>query len=318
MKYFLKALFFVVLCLSLTAAEEEMDSVIASVDGDAVSLGDILPSCRNRELELQSSLKGEELYNAVREVRKKALDELIDRKLILRDFETSKPFTIPEQAIERYIDDMALSAGVRSRTRFSIMVRESGSSMEALRKKVRENIIIQAMRSRRVYTHVSVTPKEVYDYYKTNIDKFSTPELWRISMLLVDKNRAGREEIIKTVSDKMNNGGSAGDFAELAVKYSSDPAASSGGDLGEMEPENLRSEFKKAINKAEIGKFYGPVKLNNGDAFLFITGIVPGVTADFEKESAKIRQELEKQRNMESLKKYIDHLRTHALIQYYL
>lgn len=309
------------MCGAESAAPENMatgmDSIVASVDGVPISLGDILPACREQEIPLYASRGGQELYDAIREVRRKALDELIDRKLILADFERTEPFKIPPQIVESYLDDLALNAGIRSRSQFAAKVRESGMTIEELRKQAREQLIIQAMRSRRSYIHVNVTPREVHDYFVAHPEQFGTPEAWSLSMILIAKDAADRDAILKEIAGRLAGGG-ASDFAEMASAYSSGPNAATGGALGAIERTSLRHEFAEAIKEPKVGAFYGPVKADEGDYFLMISEIRPAVMPDFRAMAPRIRERLEQERRSAALREYTRQLRSQALIHYYL
>ena len=65
--------------------KEELNSILASVNGSPVSLQDILPMTRAEEYRAFSTRSGDSLKKRILEIRREAVDELIDRKLILED-----------------------------------------------------------------------------------------------------------------------------------------------------------------------------------------------------------------------------------------
>ena len=109
--------------LSVSAADYELrpddklqiNSVLASVNGDPVSLEDILPATRQQEYQAYAAYSGDRLYEAIRSIRRKAVDDLIDRKLVIADYRR-QPFEIPNQQIEEELDNVAERMGYRSRS----------------------------------------------------------------------------------------------------------------------------------------------------------------------------------------------------------
>ena len=69
----------------------EVNSVLASVNGEPISLWDVLPATRQQEYQAYAAYSGDRLYEAIRQIRRKTVDDLIDRKLLIADYR-DKPF----------------------------------------------------------------------------------------------------------------------------------------------------------------------------------------------------------------------------------
>ena len=106
----------------------QINSVLASVNGEPVSLEDILPATRQQEYQAYAAYSGERLFEAIRSIRRKAVDDLIDRKLVIADYRR-QPFEIPNQQIEEELDNVAERMGYRSRSEFIRQARQAGSSI---------------------------------------------------------------------------------------------------------------------------------------------------------------------------------------------
>ena len=61
------------------AGAEEVDSVLAAVNGDPVTLAEILPAVRDREFQLRNAFSGKKLENEVLKVRCKAVEEILTK-----------------------------------------------------------------------------------------------------------------------------------------------------------------------------------------------------------------------------------------------
>jgi len=319
----LLTLFAAMLVLSVRAAGEaqlqkpdgpELDSIVASVNGEGISLNDVLPESRSRELALYAAFAGDELYKAIQDVRKQGLEDIINRKLIVADYRRA-PFEIPVQYTESLMDDIALNEGIRSRERFAARVRESGTTVEKLRTQVEERLIVQAMTARQHHMQSSVSPKDVYEYFAAHPDEFGNPETWQIALILIDAKKENRAEIIAEITASVAVDRSA--FASLASRYSAGPNAHSGGDLGPIARSRLRREFAAAVTEAVEGQIYGPFQTAEGDCFLRLLRVIPAEKVEFQAVESLIRAKLEAQGREAAMRTYIEKLRENAIIRYY-
>lgn len=292
-----------------------IDSVVASVNGEPISLSDILPVSRAKEYSFYAAYSGKDLYDAVLAERKRVLEEMIGRKLLVKEYR-SAPFEIPPQYIESYLDDLAQNAGVRSRREFADLLRAAGTDLAELRRKAEEMLIIQAMSARRMQVAVNITPKMVFDYFEAHRSGLTRPEQWRLGMILVPASRADADRVITEISDVLS--ASPTRFGELAGRFSSGPNADKGGDLGLIERPRLRPEFAAAITGAAAGRVYGPVSAAEGTYFLCISEIVPAQEPDFKALEPGIREKLEQEAREKAIREHIEKLKAEAVIRYYL
>ena len=152
---------FMVLIAGSGRVSVEMNSVLASVNGQAVTLVDVLPLTRARELQAHSVYSGERLQRVVADYRKEVVNELIDNILIQNEF-TRQKFALAEQDVEREIDRFAIRIGCRSREQLVKKLRKDGSSIEEVRLGIRKNMMVQLMLFRQIRIADPVTPKELY------------------------------------------------------------------------------------------------------------------------------------------------------------
>ena len=171
---------------------------------------------------------------------------------------SGKSFEIPERDIEAAVDDASVQMGCRSRSDLARRMREEGSSVAELRKKIREQLIVQVMLQREYHISNFITPEDMYRYYKEHEAEFSRPESVELAMLQLSPERrqsgVSAEEISAALAADPES------FADLVRRYSSGPGRSDGGNLGMIEKRRLRKEFASALgNGIVVGKIYGPL-----------------------------------------------------------
>ena len=70
-----------------TIDNNEMNSILASVNGEAILLSDILEITRKQEYQAYAAFSGKRLEQEIRNIRRQAVDSIIDRKLVVSDYQ---------------------------------------------------------------------------------------------------------------------------------------------------------------------------------------------------------------------------------------
>jgi peptidyl-prolyl cis-trans isomerase C len=135
---------------------------------------------------------------------------------------------------------------------------------------------------------VSVSDKDIEQFYQEHLDRYVTPERIRARHILV-----GSPELAGDLLRQLENGG---DFKELAKKHSSCPSASKGGDLGWFGQGKMDPAFEKAafaLNKGELG---GVVKSASGYHVIRLDDRREAKTRSLEQVKNSIERTLQKER----------------------
>ena len=301
---------------AIAKTEDRLNAVLATVNGEPISLGDVLQLTQAREFQAAAAFTGETLAKAVYALRLEAVDELIDNKLILADYE-SRSFEIPPKDVESAIDEAADRMGCRSRSELVRKLRENGSSIDEFRKRVREQLIIHIMLHREYSSVNFITPADLRRYYQEHEADFARPETIELAMLQLGGEAGSRAELRREISARLAADPDA--FATLVANYSTGPGKGDGGKLGGIERKRLRSEFSEAVGeKPEVGRIYGPIDTTDGVFWLKVLAYRPAEHIPFEKSSVEIRRRLEAQLRRESREKYCARLRKGAIVRYFI
>eukprot|EP00831_Metopus_contortus_P006131 TRINITY_DN12311_c0_g2_i1.p3 TRINITY_DN12311_c0_g2~~TRINITY_DN12311_c0_g2_i1.p3 ORF type:complete len:412 (-),score=97.59 TRINITY_DN12311_c0_g2_i1:832-2067(-) len=321
MKLLLKMLVIIALSACLPArgvdpSQIRVDSVLASVNGSPISLLDVVDDCAGEEARLRMMFSGDELKARVKALRRKVLDDAIDRKLIVDDY-SNDPFDIPRQHIEDMIDKMSWSLSDGTRKSLKKKIEESGITLEDFEGKAKDRIIIDYTLGTLFYKVQSVTPREIYEFYEQNKDKFSAPATIRLQVLFLQGTRETNRELLKEIAEDVKSGNEK-IFTSLVILHSAAPNAKNGGDLGWIETGKLRPEFAAAIKDNAPGFISEPVVTPEGIYFLRIAGLVPGGAKPFEKVNTQISDELNRRMREQTYNNYIKKLRSEAIIRYFI
>ena len=302
---------FMVLIAGSGRVSVEMNSVLASVNGQAVTLVDVLPLTRARELQAHSVYSGERLQRVIADYRKEVVNELIDNILIQNEF-TRQKFALAEQDVEREIDRFAIRIGCRSREQLVKKLRKDGSSIEEVRLGIRKNMMVQLMLFRQIRIADPVTPKELYDFFKLHESDYAVPEKVGLAMLKLDSNRNDLAEITEKISVEIKKDPAR--FSEIADMFN---GKSGNSDLGEIDSKLLRPEFAAAFKEFKPGTVAGPLKVYDGVVWLKVTSWKPAQKPVFSEVESRIKNDLEREKREKIIASYISRLRANAVIEYF-
>ena len=300
---------FLGIAFAVVAGAEEIDSVLAAVNGEPITLAEILPAVRDREFQLRNAFSGKKLENEILKLRCKAVEEIINRKLIVADFHT-KNLVIPPQEVENEIDRWGKHIGCPSRRELEERVRKSGISFDKVRKQVTERMIVQIMRRREFSMVNFITPADIYARFKKEEKNLSSPgkvELALLKTAVDDKENA--EKIAKALAKDPNL------WQEFALKFALTPG--SDGNIGSVDLDKLRAEFAKSMKDIAPGRIYSQVKTADGIYFIKVIKYVAPEKAEFGKHVEKLRNLMENELYRKSSEEYAARLRDRAVIEYF-
>ena len=224
-----KLLFCVAASIMITANAIE-------VDGVAVSVGNITI--------LRSDIKAEMMRRGVSDESRyvEFRNRLIERELILRAATKAK-LTMQDWVVEDRIRTIVDDSFGGDRTKLETMLIERKISEADWRRKIKEDMVVAAMRWTIVDKFVTASPSEMREEYEKNSSRYSAGDKVSVSVILLSPENAAKKTEITNLLKKE-------DFSSLAKKYSADKRAKEGGAYKDIVAED---EFSEVVCK-EIAK----------------------------------------------------------------
>ncbi len=225
------------------AEPEILNAVVAMVFDTPITVDDIKIQTAPLEEELfrQFGREPAVLAQRVNELRQNALETLIDRHLIINEFET-QGYSIPESVIDEQVQDR-IRRQFGDQLTLTKTLQARGLTRESYRKQIRQTVIVDALTARNVNSVVLVSPFEIERYYQDNLDKYQQEESIRLRMIFLRHlpgDDAAAPKLLTEIRRKITDGAS---FAEMASVYHDGSQRSSGGDWGWVERSVLREDL---------------------------------------------------------------------------
>jgi parvulin-like peptidyl-prolyl isomerase len=167
-------------------AAEIVDGVAAIVNDKVITYSEVRGFVQPVAQQLRRNFSGQDLVDQVRKAEMDALDQLIERALIIQEF-NEKGYKIPETTIEQQINDIISSDYGGNRAAFVKTLEAENLTLSQYRDQVRERVIIQAMRGHKTQQTIVVSPYKMEKYYNENLDQYKVGEQIKLRMIFIKR-----------------------------------------------------------------------------------------------------------------------------------
>ena len=262
----------------------------------------------------------EEFNARAQEAREQALEALIERYLIVEEFERQEgelPDRVINDHIQRIIDDRF--EGDRSKLVDSL--RQEQITFDEFKEQRREDLISTLLRQQELRNLPSVSPQEVLALYESRLERYRQPAEVKLSGITLslgetEEERDTKRLLAEGLRRRLLDGE---DFASVARAHSEGRRAEEGGEWGWRVPSDLRPEMAKAIEQTPTGQISEIVEMatEQGD-WLYILRVEArkeSTLIPFEQVRDDLRAELEETAREETYRAWIERLKTHHYVK---
>jgi parvulin-like peptidyl-prolyl isomerase len=290
---FRAALAGLLLVTACTEADGDGGSVVlARVDGEPIHADDLVPSLRHGALGQASPA-----------LRRGALEELIDRRLLLRAAATHG-ITVSGDDVERAF---ARQQDGYPDEQFARMLEAEGNSADELRRDLRESLILQRLFVQEVVARVAVTDEEVASWLDEHADELARPEQVRAAQIVVKT-----EDEAASIREQLQAGAS---FEELAKAASLSPDGKKGGDLGFFAKGEMPPPFDEVCFELKPGRISEVVSSSYGFHVFKVLEHRPAAAPDAEAQRAEATRRLRRDKEAAAQRAFLARLREAAQIE---
>jgi len=280
-----KLLILILMLISFSAPSygKVVDYIVAVVNGQPILYSELLEYARN---------------NRMRDLRV-ARDSLIEKKILLTEAET-EGLTVSDKEIKTALENFIKNSGFRSREEFEKALEKEGLTLDDVKEKLKEQLIVAKLIGRNVKSKIHITDIEIE---KVCRERQSKPIREVYYIFVKDKVKADK------VMELLNSGVP---FEKVAKEYSEDRAtAEKGGYIGKVTRGALIKPLDIAVWSTKPGN-YKLVQGKNGYYIIYVKSEkVEGCDRN------RIREELYTQKFQKALKDYVDSLKAKASVKVY-
>lgn len=251
-------------------------------------------------------------------LRSAALNRLVDKKLIeqkVRELDIK----VSDEEVRLAIEDVKRQNNL-SQEALEQALAGQGISFEQYKRQLKEQLERLRLMSQEVRSKVQVGEREVREYYEANRARYGAEEEFHARHIFFKvEKKGGAEELARVeqlAGEVLKEARSGKDFAELARKYSTDPAAArDGGDLGTFKREDMVPEIGNTVAALKPGEVSDLVLSPAGLHIIKLEERKPGKGKPFEEVKDEIEEQLYKKKADERFNQWVKDLRAAAAIE---
>jgi peptidyl-prolyl cis-trans isomerase SurA len=299
-----------------TAPEDQpvVDRVVAVVNEEVILMSELQEALVLYLRETREAMPATEPERD--RLLQKVLARMVDHRLQIQEARRDK-VEVSDDEIGTVMDDFVKRNG-GDRPRIEEQLRAQGLNWELIRRDMRESLLAQKVRARRIGRRSTVTEAEVDRYLEENRVKFETELKYHPRHLAVlaqppsspaawERAKAEIDGIVARLRD-------GADFAEVARLSSQDGAASTADDLGWLARGELAPMFEEPILRLGKGEVTEPIKSDNGYHIFRLEDREVLTSEMLGQLRQQVRDILLQKKGQERLEEWLQGLRQRALI----
>ena len=293
------------------------NAIVAVVNDDIITLHDVSREALPALLEADKKAPLNSLAKS--QIRRTVLDRLIEKKLTEQKIKELN-IKVSEEEIRQAIDDVRKQNNIPTQEALVAALAGQGLSFDQYRAQLQEQIEKLKLVSMEVRAKVHVGETEMRDYYSANLQKYTEDESFRARHIFFktgEKATPEESQRAKATALSVLADVKAGkDFAELARKFSEDPAArKDGGDLGSFKKGDMQPELEKTILSLKPGETSDLVSTPIGFHIIKLETRVAGTAKSFESVKGDIEENLYRKKSEERFSQWAKELRGKASVE---
>jgi len=294
-----------------------MDRVICVVNSDAVTLYELdeAEAYYLYENKQPRPPEGEERGK----LRERLLSGIIEKRLQVQQAEREK-ITVEDAEMTERLGEIQKRLGATTQAEFEETIKAQGLNTDTIKKRVREQLLVERMIRRKVGLRVSVTEEEIDRYLIANREKLETGLSFEARHILFVPPAGSGEDgwtVARRRADAIYSRVLGGeDFGDLAREYSEDTGtAQNGGRLGVLKRGELAADIETAILRLSPGEHSPPFRSQVGYHLFELDSKETLAGEQLTQARNQIRDILYKQKYETRLQEWLTEIRGKAIIE---
>ena len=295
---------------------EIVDGIAAIVNSNIITYSDIRDYIQPVLAQLRRNYTGTNIVEQVKLAQMDALNNLIERHLILQDFK-EKGYSFPETVVDEQLNNTIANEFGGDRAALIKTLAAENLTLAKYREQLRDRIIVQAMRSRKTQNEVVVSPYKIETYYQAHLPDYQVDAQVKLRMILIKKPAATttddpRRKLADEILAKLAGGAS---FDGLAKLHSEGKEGNQGGDWGWVGRTELRKELSDPAFQLKAGAHSEVIETADGYYLIQVDDVRPAHTRPLVEVRDEIEKNLLQEQRAKMEQDWVKQLRAKAYIR---
>ncbi len=295
---------------------EVIDGVAAVVNNDVITYSQVREVSLPKERLLMSQYRGEELMAKIKEARQAAVQDLINRQLVIQAF-TKESFQVPDHFVDQRVQEIIRENFGGDRAAFIRTLRAQDYTLAQFKKMEMDKIMVQAMRQKNVKSNTITPPGQLEGYYRKHIADYTSKAQVKLRLIMIPAKageQAAQKAMAEEILSKLVHGA---EFDRMAQIYSEDSTRDLGGDWGWIDRGTLAAPLENVAFNLSPGKISNIVDVSGNYYILKVEDRRGGATKSFKDMRPEIEKMMALQQAQSAQERWIAGLRQKAFIKVY-
>lgn len=238
------------------------NGIVAIAEDKIITVADVMRRVAPELSGLQQTARNEKEYaEGVERAYDEAIQELIDRVLIIKEFRKDEKRQIPESYIDNAIAEERDTRFEGDRSKYLAYLHSQGKTPRDHRRDIEEDIIYQYMRGQQRKSESVVSPVRIETYYNENKDQFYQEDEIHLRLIQLSRTEGTTDASLTQKANEILARFKAGEKFENLAKEFSDTGRAKGGDWGWAPVSNLNPSFRDIAAALKKGEASAPILL---------------------------------------------------------
>lgn len=295
------------------------NGIVAVAEDKIITVADVMREVSPLLPGLQREARNEREYNErVEQLYDDAIQDLIDRVLIIKEFRKDEKRQIPISYIDNAIDDELAERFEGDRSKFLAYLRSQGKTIRDYRRDKEEEIIYHYMQGQQRKSQSVVSPVKIETFYNENKDRFYQEDKVHLRLIQLSRNDGESDAVLMEQANQILARLRAGEkFEDLAKEFSRDARRSKGGDWGWLQRSDFRKEFSDVAFNLKQGETSDPLLLPEGCFLLYAEDRKYAGIQPIDEVRDQIERILLSQMSRGNQERWLERLRRNGYIKHY-
>lgn len=305
------------LCLGLPVRAELADGVKAIVNDTVITYAQVEEFTAPAEevLRREYAAQPEVFQQKLAEALDNSLELLVERQLILHEFET-KYTKLPDSVVDELVQDR-IREQFGDRVTAMKSLQAQGMTYEQFRQDVRDQYIESELRRMNISRELVVSPYKVESYYLAHQDDFKVEDEIKLRMIVLNKtddDDTNTPALAREILSQIREGAS---FQQMASVYSQGSQRKQGGDWDWVGHSVLRKELADVAFALKPGQVSDVIDTPGACYLMLVEQTRPAHVRPLSEVRDDIEKTLRTQEQANVQKQWIDSLKKKMFIRYF-
>jgi peptidyl-prolyl cis-trans isomerase SurA len=303
--------------LSTAVQAAVADRIVAVVNDEIITLSELNNAFEPYQERFEASYQGPDREKARTETKLVLLNRMIEGILMEQESRKTK-IAVRDEEVTDAINDIWKQRNL-SQDEFRKALERDGTTPDAFRKDMRNQLMRMKLIRRDIKSRVAVTDEEIGEYYRKHREDYEGKESVRIKQILLllpkDGNPAVKAKLqadAEAIHRRLMNGEP---FEQLSAKHSQGPEAAGGGDVGYIERGIIHSEVEDAAFSLPLGQISGVIESSVGFHIIQVIDRRGAGLKAIETVREEIREKIDREKMEKKYVEWIEELRKKSHIE---